>query len=165
LISIIVAQAQNGVIGSENDLPWHLPDDLKRFKKFTTNNCVIMGANTYKSILNRLGKPLPDRFNIVLSRSKIFKEKGVFSAPSMDAALKKAEELDCEIFVIGGEQVYKDAIKFADRIYLTKINSTISGDRIFPDLNPQNWAELHREYHKKDKKHAFSFEWITLERR
>ncbi len=140
MISLVVAYAKNGVIGRDNELPWYIPDDLKRFKQLTTNKTVVMGRNTYESIVRRLGKPLPNRRNIVVSGSLKGPIDGIEIAPSLEAALKLAED-DEEIVLIGGQRIFEEAIDkdLAKRIYATEIDADIEGDTYFPDLNPAHW--------------------------
>lgn len=125
LVSIIVAVAENGVIGKDNQLIWRLPDDLKRFKKLTTSHPIIMGRKTFDSI----GKPLPGRTSIVVTRNQDFKMDGIVIVHSFEEALKEAGKLDTnEVFVIGGGELYKMALSVADRLYITEVKTTIEGD-------------------------------------
>ena len=159
MISIIAAVSENGVIGVDNKLPWYIPEDLKRFKKLTKGNVVIMGRKTYESI----GKPLPDRINIVVSRNKDLKIPGCLVVNSIVQAIKKAGS-DKDIFIIGGGEIYNSGIIYAKRIYLTKVHQEVKGDTKFPEIVEWNeykdmawgWHELERE-----EKEGFSF--ITYE--
>ena len=131
-ISIIAAIGKNRELGKDNQLLWHIPEDLKRFKKLTLNHPVIMGRTTYES----LGKPLPDRTNIVVSRNQKLKIKGCQIANSLEEAINKAKMIDrYEIFIIGGGQIYREAINLADRLYLTIINASSPADTFFPDYS------------------------------
>ncbi len=162
--SIIVAMAENRVIGVENDLPWHIPEDLKRFKALTMGKPVIMGRKTFQSIFARLGKPLPGRTNIVVSRSG-FEEDGVLSCVDIEHAVDTARHIAAlndqdEVFIIGGAQVYAQALPLADRLYLTEVRVSPEGDAFFPEIAPSEWMETAREDHEGDPSYAF----VTLER-
>lgn len=146
MISLITAVSNNGVIGRKGRLPWHISEDLKNFKKLTENNVVIMGRKTYDSI----GKPLPNRINIVVTRDKSKHIDGCIVVNSVEDALRKAGS-GREVFIIGGGEIYKKSLNFVDKIYLTKIHQDIEGDTYFPTLN-DNWKEIRRE----DKK-GYSF--------
>lgn len=138
-VSLIVAVSQNGVIGKNNQLPWHLPEDLKRFKQLTMGRPIVMGRKTFESI----GKPLPGRTNIVITRQKDFSCCGSLTAPSLDEALRICEK-EPQVFVIGGAQVFKHALPIADRIYLTRIHKDYEGDTFFRWDEP-SWKEVSRE--------------------
>jgi dihydrofolate reductase len=158
--SAIVAMSENRVIGRDNDLPWHLPEDLKRFKSLTTGKPVIMGRKTFDSIVSRLGKPLPNRTNIVISRSSN-EIPGALVSNSIEAALGKARAIAAkdgqeEIMIIGGAEIFRETLPVTDRIYLTVIHDTIEGDAFFPELGPQ-WKEI-----AWDNRGDFSF--VTLDR-
>ncbi len=160
MISLIFARAANNVIGKDNKLPWHLPDDLKWFKQKTLDKPVIMGFNTFTSIIVQLGKALPKRANFVLTSKKMpqvldalrMATKGKFSdaqleqiiksvvfCPHLGTAIQKAERNDSEVFIIGGVRVYSEAIKDAHRLYVTEIHQDFEGDTYFPDYNQNNW--------------------------
>jgi dihydrofolate reductase len=141
MVSLIVAVSENGVIGVDNKLPWYIPDDLKRFKRLTSGNVVIMGRKTYESI----GKPLPNRLNIVISRNGDLIIDGCLVVNSVEKAIQKAGS-DKEIFIIGGGEIYRKSIIFADKIYLTKVHTVIEGDTTFPEIDMENgWVEVDRE--------------------
>jgi dihydrofolate reductase len=154
MISLIAALASNGVIGRENKMPWHLPEDLKRFKALTTGHPIIMGRKTFES----LGKPLPGRTNIVVSRAS----KGPGFVPSLEAAFEAALAApgSDEIFVIGGAQIYEAALPRADRLYLTLLDDVVDGDAFFPSWDAREWNETTRE--RRTEPRGFSF--LTLER-
>lgn len=138
MIAIIAAVAKNNVIGKKNDLPWYLPEDLKRFKELTTGHTVIMGRRTYESIITRLGKPLPNRKNIVITRNSNYQApEGVVVVQSFNEALAAAGDDDA--FIIGGEQIFKDAICKADTMYLTEIHRDYDGDVYFPEMFYDKW--------------------------
>ena len=149
MINIIVATSENNVIGKGNDIPWYIPKDLEHFKKLTTGNTVIMGRKTYESLPKEY-RPLPNRINIVITRDKSYQAKGYLVVNSLEDALRKADN-DREIFIIGGGQIYREGLKFAERIYLTKIHKNISGDTYFPKLN-KFWKLVDEE-----EKSGFSF--------
>lgn len=149
MINIIVATSENSVIGRENGIPWHIPQDLKNFKKLTTGNTVIMGRKTYESLPKEY-KPLPNRVNIIISRNKKYIAKGCLVVSSLEQAIKKSDN-NKQIFIIGGGEIYKKAIKYTEKIYLTKIHKEIKGDTYFPKLN-KFWKLVSEE-----KKEGFSF--------
>jgi dihydrofolate reductase len=137
MISIIVAAAENNAIGSNNQLPWHLPNDLIFFKNTTWGSVVIMGRKTFESV----NKPLPGRINIIITNQPDWHFEDVVVANSMNDALEKAAATNCrEIFIIGGGQIYKESISLSDRIYLTRVHTTIEGDTFFPAINENEWT-------------------------
>lgn len=162
MINIIVACAHHNVIGKSNDLPWYLPADLRRFKEITTDHTVIMGRKTYQSILDRLGKPLPNRRNIVITRDKNFKANGATVVHSIEEALSEAGKDDT--FIIGGAEIYNQSLHLADRIYLTEVYAEIEGDTYFPQIDPDTWREVARESHEPDEKNKHPFDWVILDR-
>ena len=151
-ISIIVAMSENSVIGLNNQLPWHISEDLKNFKKTTLNHCVIMGRKTYESI----GKPLKDRRNIVISRSKSLLIDGVEVVNSLDRAISIVDD-SSEIFIIGGEQIYTISLPMATHLYVTKVNGEYKGDAFFPDYIQDEWKEIAREDLISESSLNFSF--------
>jgi len=157
-ISIIVAVARNHVIGVNNTLPWHLPEDLKRFRALTMGHHIIMGRKTYES----LGRLLPGRTTVIVSRSKDYAVPGALVADSLEKALSLCGD-DPEVFVIGGAQLYRDGLRVANRIYLTEIDAEYPGDAHFPEIEHLAWQEIAREAHRGDNGLAFSY--VTLERR
>ncbi|MFO7306442.1 MAG: type 3 dihydrofolate reductase [Gammaproteobacteria bacterium] len=159
LVSIIVAAAQNNVIGRGNDLPWRLPDDLKRFKALTLGKPVIMGRKTYVSI----GRPLPQRHNIVISRQPGLTLPDCTVVSSLDAALAAAGDA-AEAMVIGGAEIFAQVLPRTDRIYLTRVHANVEGDTFFPELVSEDWIELDSEYHPADDRHAFPFTFLQLRR-
>ena len=158
-ISIIAALSDEGVIGRENDLPWHMPADLKRFKRITANKPVLMGRRTWESI----GRPLPNRRNIVISRSKGFDAEGALVVSSIVEALAEVEDQD-EIMVIGGAELYRQLLPRADRMYLTYIHGQIEGDVRFPAFDPAEWKEKSRERHEADDAHRYGYTFVRLDR-
>ena len=151
-ISIIVAMSENSVIGLNNQLPWHISEDLKNFRKTTLNHCVIMGRKTYESI----GKPLKDRRNIVISRSKSLLIDGVEVVNSLDRAISIVDD-SSEIFIIGGEQIYTISLPMATHLYVTKVNGDYKGDAFFPDYIQDEWKEIAREDLISESSLKFSF--------
>jgi len=156
IISIIAAVASNGVIGREGRIPWHLPADLRRFREITSGHAVIMGRKTYESI----GRPLPDRLNIVVSRQAGFGPTGVAVAGSLQEALAMAAGED-EVFICGGGEIYCQALPLADRIYMTLLDRPFDGDVFFPDIPADEFVETAREAFGGDPGGVF----IRLERR
>ncbi len=152
------------MIGIDNDFPWHLSDDLKRFKSLTVGHSVIMGRGNYEHLLKRIGKMLPDRTSIVVSRNKNFKAENTITAHTLEEALCVSKHEDNEVFIIGGAQMFAYALAHADRIYLTEIDVELEGDAYFPVLNKAEWKETSRENHPVDEKHQYSFDWIVLDR-
>jgi dihydrofolate reductase len=141
MISLIAAVSENGIIGVDNKLPWYIPEDLKRFKKLTRGNVVIMGRKTYESI----GKPLPDRVNIIVSRNKNLHIPGCLVVSSIAQAIKKAGN-DKDIFIIGGGEIYNSGIVYAKRIWLTKVHQEVEGDTKFPEIDTEfGWKEVYKE--------------------
>ena len=159
LVSLIVAMAQNGVIGRDNALPWRLPEDLKRFKAFTLGKMLLMGRKTYESI----GRPLPGRTNLVLTRDRGFLAPGVVVVHSVEEAL--AHAADNELVAIGGAEIYRLVLPFARRLYLTHVHADVPGDTYFPDFDPTQWADVEWRMHPADEQHAYPLTFVTLERR
>ena len=158
--SFVVAVARNGVIGHTNGLPWRLPADLAFFKRLTTGHPIIMGRKTCESI----GKPLPGRLNIVVTRSPDFKAPGCTVVATLDAAYRAAGDAP-EVFIIGGAQIYDAAFAAADRIYLTEVESDIEGDTYFPRFDRRDWVETVLETHGRDERHAHSMRIVRLDRK
>lgn len=143
MISIIVAIATNGVIGCHNRLIWHISEDLKRFKSLTMGHPIVMGRKTFASI----GRALPGRQNIVISRDKALKIDGVDVVASMEEAIKIAST-DSEIFIIGGGEIYHLALPLASKLYVTQVEQSPQGDTFFPEIDENEWLETHREEHE-----------------
>lgn len=160
ILSLIVAVARNGVIGAGGKLPWHLPADLKRFKKLTLGHPVIIGRRTFESI----GKPLPGRTNIVVTRQADCKICGCLVADSFEKAIELCQEAD-EIFVLGGASLYEQALPRADRLYLTQIHADFEGDVRMPPLDLSRWKEISREDRPADAGNPYSYSFLTYERR
>jgi dihydrofolate reductase len=157
-VSIIVATSENHAIGKNNQLLWHLPGDLKHFKEITSGHTIIMGRKTFDSV----GKPLPNRRNIVVTRQPIT-IPGCEVVNSIDAALElcKGEE---EVFIGGGAEIYKQAMKLTDRIYLTIVHRHFEADTFFPEIDRSDWKEVSHEDHQPDHKNPIAYSFITLER-
>jgi dihydrofolate reductase len=161
-LSIIVAYDRNRLIGSGNELPWYLPADLRHFKELTTGNTVIMGRKTLDSIMNRLGKPLPNRKNVILTKQSDLEIEGCEVVHSMEEAITMSS--DGEIFVIGGAQIYHLAMPIADRLIVTEVNHEFEGDTYFPIVNADEWREVAREDHSSDEDNRFDYSFIEYER-
>ena len=159
-ISLVVAASTNNVIGSDGGLPWHLPDDLRHFKRLTTGNPIVMGRKTFESI----GRPLPDRRNIVMTRDPDYMARGCDVVSSVREALDIEADAD-EVMIIGGGQVYRDFLPHADRIYLTRVQADVEGDTYFPDIDEAGWRLVSSEPHAADEKHAYAFDVMVYERR
>jgi dihydrofolate reductase len=159
IISIIVAVAENQVIGFDNHLLWHISEDLKRFKNLTTGHHVIMGRKTYESV----GKPLPGRVNIVISRQENFKVEGCLVANSLENALELAKQ-DSEVFIIGGGEIYNQALPITDKIYLTRVHAGFPGDTFFPELNLSEWNTESITKGKPANDDGFGYTFINLVR-
>lgn len=159
MITLIVAVSQNGVIGSDNRLPWRLPDDLKRFKLLSLGKPVVMGRRTFESI----GRPLPGRANIVVSRQAGLAIEGVVVAGSLDAALAAAGTVP-EVVVIGGAEIFRQVLPRTDIIHLTRVHARVAGDVVFPELDPGQWRETAVEHHPADERHQYAFTFVTLQR-
>ena len=157
MISLIVAVSKNGIIGNKGRLPWHLPADLKRFKQLTMGHPILMGRKTFESV----GKPLPGRTNIVITRQPDFQACGATMVHSLKEALLLCEN-EKEVFVIGGAEIYRQALPFADRIYLTKIHNDFEGDRRLFDLDTSVWREIAREDHAPDVDNPYPYSFLTL---
>lgn len=159
MLSLIVAMDRNRLIGRDNGLPWRLPDDLKQFKRLTVGKTILMGRKTWES----LGRPLPDRDNWVLSRDPGFAPSGARVFSSLDAAL--AAHRDGELMVIGGAQLYQQALPLAQRLYLTEVDAQIEdGDAWFPPIDRSQWREVSAEAYPADERHAHPFRFLLLVR-
>ena len=161
-VSLIVAVAENGVIGKDNDLIWHLPKDMRFFKETTMGHHVIMGRKNFESIPERF-RPLPNRTNVVITRQSDYQAEGCVVVNSLEAALEVAQHNgDKEPFIIGGGQIYKLALEgnLVEKIYLTKVHHSFEGDTFFPELS-EEWKEVNREDHEADEKHACGFSIIS----
>ena len=159
-ISLVVAASKNNVIGRDGALPWHLPDDLRHFKRLTTGKPVIMGRRTFESI----GRPLPNRHNLVMTRDADYVAEGCDVVTSVSEALDAAAGAG-EVMVIGGGQVYRDFLPRADRIYLTRVQADVDGDTHFPEIGEAEWLLVSTEHHAADDRHDYAFDLMVFERR
>lgn len=159
-MSLIVAMARNRVIGVNNTLPWHLPADLKHFKALTMGHHIVMGRKTYESI----GKLLPGRTSVVVTRNTDYVQPGVVVVNSLEAAIPACGNVE-EIFVIGGAELYCQAITLADRIYLTEIDADVSGDAHFTEFNTMQWQETGRVNHAPDEKNQYPYHFVVYDRK
>ncbi len=165
-LSIVVAASDNGVIGREGELPWRMPADLQRFKRLTMGHCLIMGRKTYESI----GRPLPGRVSIVLSRSPDWSPnaEGVLVAQCLDEAIRlaaDAPDMDCsEAYIVGGGEVYRQAMTHADRIHLTRVHTTLEGDAYFPEIDPNKWELAESEERVADERNEHACTFMTYDR-
>jgi dihydrofolate reductase len=160
VITLIVAVADSGVIGRDNALPWHLPEDLKRFKRLTMGKPIVMGRKTFESI----GKPLPGRQNIVLTREPNYRRDGITVVHDADAALAAAGGA-AEIMVIGGADLFRLFLPRAARIHLTRVHGDIAGDVVWPALDTRVWAVVAHDAHDADDRHAYAMTFEVWEKR
>lgn len=164
-LSVIVAAAENGVIGRGNALPWHLPQDLRYFKRVTMGKPIVMGRKTYESI----GRPLPGRTNIVITRNPEFQAEGVKVVSSLEEALSLAADIALidgvrELVVIGGAEIYRAAIPRADRLYITEVHASVEGDASLPDIDWTNWREEAREHHRAEGANPYDYSFVVYHR-
>lgn len=158
-VALVVAMGSNRVIGRDNALPWHLPADLKHFRAVTLGKPVVMGRRTHESI----GRPLPERTNIVISRDAAYRAAGCIVLPSLEAAYDYCRD-SAEVMVIGGASLYRQALPTAQRIYLTEIRQDFSGDTVFPEIDAAAWREVAREDRPADDRNPYPHSFIVLER-
>ncbi len=162
-ISLIAAVAENRVIGKQNDLVWRLSTDFKRFKSITSGHYILMGRKTFES----LDKPLPNRTHLVVTRNQEYKvPEGHYVFQSVEDAFIFANKLQVDVlYVIGGGEIYKQTLEFADELLLTEVHARPSGDTFFPDFDPSKWQETFREYHPKDERNEYAFSFVNYERK
>lgn len=162
-ITLIVAAADNGAIGRDNGLPWHLPEDLKRFKRLTMGKPIVMGRKTYESI----GKPLPGRQNIVVTRDRGYRADGITVVHDVDGALRAAGEAAeaAEIMIIGGAELFRLFLPRATRVHLTRVHADVDGDVHWPALDERDWRLVRRENHVADERHAHAMTFEVWEKR
>lgn len=164
-IIIIVAAAENNVIGKDNRLIWRLPKDMKFFKESTEGFHVLTGRKNYESIPEKF-RPLPKRINIVISRDKSYKVAGAHTFHTIEEGIAFAKaEGEKILYIIGGGEIYQQTMGIADKILLTRIHANLEGDTYFPDLDPNLWKEVSREEHQADEKHKYSFTFCVYERK
>ena len=159
IISLIAAMDRNRLIGADNGLPWHLPADFKHFKEVTMGKPVIMGRKTFESI----GRPLPGRKNIVISRTG-FEAEGIVAVSSIDKALEEVADVD-EVMIIGGANIYAQMIDRADRMYLTLVDAKCEGDAWFPEFDESNWSLIKSEHYQSDEKNNYNFEIVEYQKK
>ena len=164
-LALIFAVAENRVIGKDNDLPWHLPQDLRHFKAVTMGKPIVMGRKTFDSI----GRPLPGRSNIVITRNALFQAEGVSVVTSLDDALALAArvaasaEVD-EAVVMGGAEIYRAALPRADRLYVTEIHADVEGDTLLPEVDWRQWREMSRERYKAEAPNPYDYSFVQFDR-
>jgi dihydrofolate reductase len=156
MITLIAAAAENNALGKDNQLVWHLTDDFKRFKQLTSGHYIIMGRKTFESF----PRPLPNRTHIIITRQKNYKVEGCLIANSIENAMAMAPKNE-EVFIIGGAEIYKQSIDFADKIELTRVHSNFEADAYFPEINSNHWTLSFEEQHHKDENHNFDFTFLT----
>lgn len=161
MLSIIVAVAQNGAIGKDSQLIWHISDDLKRFKKLTTGHAILMGRKTFESLPNGA---LPNRENIVLTGDRHLSLHGCTMIHSIEEAVEKYAKSDEEVFVIGGGMVYNALLPFVGKLYLTRIHESFDADTYFPEIDYAEWEVLSDEHHEKGGNNQFDFSFVDLQR-
>jgi dihydrofolate reductase len=159
-ITLIAAIAHNNAIGKDNDLIWHLPADLKRFKSTTSGHHIIMGRNTYESI----GKPLPNRTSVIITRNSDYTAEGCIVVNSLEEAIKVAKD-DVSPFIIGGAQIYNQAIEIADKLDITEVHHQFDADVFFPEIDLKVWQEMSREKFSSDEKNQYDYSFITYQKR
>lgn len=165
VISLIAALSKNRVIGKNNDLPWHLPDDMKYFMNTTKAHHVIMGRKNYESIPEKF-RPLPNRTNIVVTRQKEYQAPKCILVNSLEQGIALAKAAyEKELFIIGGAEIYSLGLNYADRLYLTEIDAVIEGDTYFPAVNQNEWKEISRVPHGTDERHAHRFDFVVYEKK
>ena len=166
IVSLIVAVAENNVIGKDNTLIWHLPKDMQFFKQTTLNHHIITGRKNYISIPEKF-RPLANRTNIVLTRQNNFTEENCVVLNSLETALDFAKKNnETEVFIIGGGQIYKEAIDkgLVDKMYITHVHHAFEGDTFFPEIDTKKWKKISEEHHSKDEKHAYGFSFCVYSR-
>ncbi len=156
MITIIAAIAENNALGKDNQLIWHLPADLKRFKQITLNHHIIMGRKTFES----LGKPLPNRTSIIITRNKNYAAEGCIVVHTLDEALKAAAS-DDNPYILGGAEIYKEAIKISDKLDLTFVHHTFDADAFFPKIDASIWKETSRQHFKADANNKYDYSFVS----
>lgn len=160
MITIIAAVAENKALGKDNQLIWHLPADLKRFKQVTLGHHIIMGRKTFES----LGKPLPKRTTIIITRNKDYKQEGCIVVNSLPEAIKAAAT-DENPYILGGAEIYKQALEIADKLDLTFVHHSFEADAFFPEINNTIWEETERDSFKADEKNKYDYSFVSYERK
>lgn len=160
MITLIAAIGKNNELGKDNQLIWHLPNDFKRFKAITTGHYIVMGRKTFESF----PKPLPNRTHVIITRQKNYISENCIVVNSIEDAIATCPK-DETIFVIGGGEIYKQSIKIADKLEITRVHYTFEADTFFPEINMEEWELIFEEYHPKDEKHNFDFTFLTYSRK
>jgi len=161
MIALIVAASENNAIGKNNQLLWHLPNDLKFFKNTTWGSVVIMGRKTFESV----NKPLPGRINIVITQQTNWQAEGVITVHSVEEAIEKGYQTNCkDLFIIGGGEIYRQSLNLADKIIMTKVHTSIEGDTFFPEIDIKEWTKTKSTHFEADDKNAFSHTFEAWER-
>lgn len=160
MTTIVVAMGEKNEIGADNKLLWHLPKDLKHFKDLTSGHPIIMGRKTYESI----GKPLPNRTNIVVSRKKNWFQEGILIVGSIKEALKFAKKIDENVFIIGGGNIYEQTMEVADKLEVTLVKAQLEADTFFPKIETRIWKLKEEVHHEKDEKNEYDFSFQTYEK-
>lgn len=161
MIHLVVAKSDNNVIGHDNQLIWHLPNDWKHFKEITTGHPIIMGRKTFESI----GRPLPNRTNIIITRNKNYSIENTKVAHSLNEAIEIAKKIDEDIFIIGGGKIYEQALDLVDILEVTEVHENFEGDTYFPVIDLNVWKEISRIKHHKDEKNKFDYSFVRYERK
>ena len=161
IVSLIAAMDRNRLIGNKNQLPWHLPADLAHFKQVTMGKPIIMGRKTYESI----GRPLPGRTNIVLTRDDGYQAEGIVLASSLEQAIDRASEDSDEVMIIGGSNIYEQALGSSDRLYLTLVEEAFEGDAWFPEIDMGQWREVSSESHVADANNPVDYRFMIFEKK
>lgn len=157
MITLIAALAENKVLGKDNAIIWHLPDDFKHFKTLTSHHYIIMGRKTFESF----PKPLPNRTHVIITRQQDYVvPEGCIVVHSLEEALKQTEN-EAEVFVIGGGEIYHQALQYADKLELTQIHASFEGDAFFPEFSTSDWQLVNESYHPIDERHAYAFTFQT----
>lgn len=160
MLTIIAAAAENNALGKDNQLVWHLPDDFKRFKSLTSGHYIIMGRKTFESF----PKPLPNRTHVIITRQTDYKvPEGCLVVSNLQEAINSCPKEE-EVFVIGGGQIYQQAIDLVDKIDLTRVHTSVEADTFFPEIDLSKWELVFEEFHPKDEKHNFDFTFLTYKK-
>ncbi|QNF34869.1 dihydrofolate reductase [Adhaeribacter swui] len=160
MIASVFAMSENRVIGKNNQLPWHLPADLKFFKNLTTGHPIIMGRKTFESI----GKPLPNRTSIIITRQPEYHQPGCLVVNNVSSAITKAQQINSDVFIIGGAEILQQALPYIDTMFLTLIHENFAGDTFYPEINPKEWQEVSRQDFTADEKNKYNYSFIQLKR-
>jgi dihydrofolate reductase len=161
MVTLVIAMGLKNEIGADNKLLWHIPADLKRFKEITTDHPIIMGRKTFESI----GKPLPNRTNIVVSSKENWFEEGILIVGSIKEAVKFAKKIDENIFIIGGGTIYEQTMEIADKLEVTLVKTELEADVFFPKINPKHWTKTEEICHEKDEKNEYDYCFQTFEKK